>query len=151
MSYTQRRQETLRKLDIEELPTLRMSSAEEDLHLLVGGDLPVRTMPVSTRSLRLLPIDIDTPPGSRTKVPKLRFERPDSLGYPGQALPAMRYSSQLKLNDIYGGRYEFEGVRQRDVRIFIQKIVHSSTSERLSDSKHSMYFFKTHCVYWRVG
>lgn len=47
MSYNRRRHEALRRLGIEQLPTLRIATLSHDDHLAHGVGLPVRTMPVS--------------------------------------------------------------------------------------------------------
>lgn len=53
MSYNQRRYETLRRLGIEQLPTLRISGSSGHVEHPCIGDMPVRTMPVSSNQSRI--------------------------------------------------------------------------------------------------
>lgn len=58
--YSQRRREVLRKLGIERLPTLQMSDSSDQTIAGSFDDLPVRTMPVSLNTLRLMKYKLTT-------------------------------------------------------------------------------------------
>lgn len=95
MSYSRRRYEALRKLGIEQLPTLRMSDAADTTQTPLLSDLPVRTMPVGPCEGTLIMTTANEKLGAWTQMPSMREQRPDCLGHSRQALSSMRHPSQL--------------------------------------------------------
>ena len=98
MSYSQRRHETLRRLGIEQLPTLCMVSGVDNAQLISGGDFPVRTLPVSHPLVRTVPAHDNRRVGARPQMPKLRIKGTDSMGYSRQTLSSVWHTSQLKFH-----------------------------------------------------
>lgn len=97
MSYNRRRYETLRRLGVEQVPTLRHPRAHiESQRRHYDIDLPVRTMPVCLIFACNTSTKLTEHAGSRPTMPQLRISRTDSLGHPGQEVSAVWDTSQLK-------------------------------------------------------
>ena len=96
MSYNQRRYETLRRLGIEQIPALQVTSYADQVDNPFLGDLPVRTMPVFCVPLSHSQDRVLTPDaGPRPSMSLLCSQRTDCLGNPRQALPSVWDSGEL--------------------------------------------------------
>ena len=87
MSYNQRRYETLRRLRIEQLPTLRMSNDADQDHLTSFGDLPVRSTPVSINCYSYLRSDNNNVQVPGRKCPNCAAKGQTVWVIPGKRCP----------------------------------------------------------------
>jgi len=102
MSYNRQRCEALHRLGIEQLPSIPTTSERSQVRISYGYDLPVRTMPVSTRLYHCTGIDADGFQGPRSPLSELPVQRPDGVGHSRKEMPPVRLRGELSWFSWYG-------------------------------------------------